>query len=175
MDEVWIMACGIVGHHLATLYQQDGVQAIAWVRTDKARITGKARGISLRQGKMDSSCYIPFYTRENAHIFWFAPPPSRGEQDIRLRRFLLATAGSIKRLVLISHVDETGQTCNGRAKRWLDAETAAQDWAQQTAGELAILRLPGAYDCPLPPEKVAAACKALMDQAANGTVQTLHC
>lgn len=175
MEEVWIMACGVVGHHLAKLYQQEAVQPIVWVRTDKARIAGKAQGISLRQGKLDSSCYIPFYTRENARIFWFAPPPARGEQDIRLRRFLLATVGSIKRLTLISHVDEAGKNSSGRSKRWQDAETAAQEWAQQTAGELVILRLPGAYDCPIPPERVADACKTLMDHASNGTVQTLDC
>lgn len=171
-QSVWIMCCGEVGRHVARLYQQDGVRAIGWVRTGHALRAGQAQGTSLRRGKFDASCYIPFYTHENAKVFWFAPPPARGEQDIRLRRFLSATGGSLQRLVLLVRVG-CGQA-NARGKRYADAEAAAREWAQQHRRELVILRLADCYN-PCSADRLATVCKYAMDEADHGSCHEVAC
>ena len=137
---VWIMGCGVIGRQLARFYLEEGQQVIGWVRTNHALQLGCEAGIALRQGKFDASCYIPFYTRENVQIFWFAPPSARGREDVRLRRFLTAAGHALHRVVLWSRWD--GETLlTNRDYRYADTELVAQEWLRQEAGrELVIIR-----------------------------------
>lgn len=172
--EIWIMACGTLGLRLAKLYQQEAIPVFGWVRTHAALDAARLQGVRVRSGKFDASCYVPFYTRENVNVFWLAPPPARGQQDIRLQRFLTAAGGAIQRLVLLSHAGESVAK-TARQHRWQDAECVAQQWGQQQGRRLAILRLPGAYACSLPVERVALACKELMDGVLSAGIHTLMC
>jgi hypothetical protein len=163
---VWIMCCGDVGRQLAQLYQEDGNQAIGWVRTDRELQLGYEAGIHLRQGKLDASCYIPFYIRENVQMFWFAPPPARGQEDIRLRRFLTAAGHALQRLVLWSRWDGESLSTN-RDHRYADAERVAQAWMRGQVGrELVIVRsgLLAGRDS----SSIASLCKQAMDSGAVG-------
>lgn len=91
-------------------------------------------------------------------VFWFAPPPLRGREDPRLRRWLAALAPRARRIVYISTSGVYGD-CAGRwiaedeplkpqterGQRRLDAEQALQAFAASTHSEVMVLRVPGIY------------------------------
>jgi hypothetical protein len=166
-QSVWVMCCGDLGRRVAEHYQQASMEVVGWARTDQELLKGQAQGLSLRQGKFDSSCYTPFYCRENVRLFWFAPPPARGDEDIRLRRFLLAAGEALQRLVLLVRVGCDANSARG--KRYRDAQIAAQEWAQQYHRDLVIVRIPDCY-APYPPEQLAAVCQQAMEHAAAGAI-----
>ena len=171
-ESVWIMCCGKLGRCIAQYYNRENVpEVIGWVRTNAALEAGLASGVRLRQGKLDSSCTQPFYTRENVWVFWFAPPPARGVSDIRLRRFLLSAGTAIDRLLLLSHHrDEPAHT--PREQRYADAEQAAKAWAQQSGRTLVIVRTPS--DHRLAPEMLADICKCAVDDADSNKVSIVN-
>ncbi len=152
------MGCGDIGRRVARLYQNQGIGAIGWVRSTESIALGQAQGIAMQQGDMDAEAVFTRDTFEGCDIFWFAPPPSDGLTDSRLRRFLQAVQSAPRRIVLISTtgvygnsqgawIDETAQTQpnNERSIRRLDAENALQAWMQHYQGDGVILRVPGIY------------------------------
>nr|CAA6821736.1 MAG: Nucleoside-diphosphate-sugar epimerases [uncultured Thiotrichaceae bacterium] len=153
-----IMGCGDIGRRVAALYQQDGQSVIGWVRGEASLEAGQQQGISMRTGDLDAGSFFPRNTLENQDIFWFVPPPKQGQQDTRLRRFLLAAQDAPRRIVLISTTGVYGD-CGGRwideseplkpvaerAVRRVDAEAALQEWGEQYGGDWVILRVPGIY------------------------------
>lgn len=152
------MGCGDIGRRVARLYQNEDRAAIGWVRGAESVALGQAQSIEMRQGDMDKGSFFPRNAFENRDIFWFAPPPSTGLIDSRLRRFLLAVQSAPRRIVLISTtgvygnsngnwIDETFPTepSNERSVRRLDAEQALQEWMDKYNGDGVILRVPGIY------------------------------
>ena len=152
------MGCGDIGRRVACLYQNQGMRAIGWVRGAESLALGQAQGIEMRQGDMDQGSFFPRNAFEGRDIFWFAPPPSTGLIDSRLRRFLLAVQSAPRRIVLISTtgvygdsqgawIDETTptHTTNERSIRRLDAENALHEWMRNYNGDGVILRVPGIY------------------------------
>ncbi len=96
-------------------------------------------------------------------IFYFAPPPPFGMEDIHTRN-LLATFGGTTRALLpqrIVYISTTGVygDCSGaridetralnpqtdRARRRVDAESKLKLWAEQNQVVLVIFRVPGIY------------------------------
>ncbi len=112
----------------------------------------------MHMADFDTGCPVPRHTLQDQDIFWFMPPPPQGEQDSRLRRFLLTAQDTPHRIVLISTTGVYGD-CGGRwideteplkpvadrAMRRVDAETALQEWGEQYGGDWVILRVPGIY------------------------------
>ncbi len=158
MRRLWIMGCGDVGRRVARLYQNVGISATGWVRGTASLQLGQAAGISMRQGDLDEGSFFPRNAFQDADIFWFMPPPSTGEVDSRLRRFLLAVEDAPRRIVLISTTSvygdcegrwidesETLKPLTARALRRLDAEEAMQAWGSRFGQEWMILRVPGIY------------------------------
>lgn len=158
MGRLWIMGCGDIGRRVASLYQMQARQATGWVRSAESLQLGRGQGIDMRSGDLDSGSFFPRAAFEGADIFWFAPPPSTGLMDTRLRRFLLAVQKAPRRIVLISTTGVYGD-CQGRwideseslkpdnerSKRRLDAEKALQEWGDKYEGQWTILRVPGIY------------------------------
>ncbi|MFM2319161.1 MAG: hypothetical protein RLZZ215_1782 [Pseudomonadota bacterium] len=158
MSRLWIMGCGDIGRRVARLYQNQGVQATGWVRSAASLSLGDKQGLAMRLGDMDQGCFFPRNAFEAAEVFWLMPPPTRGEIDSRLRRFLYAVQQAPKRIVLISTTGVYGD-CAGRwideseplkpqverAKRRADAELALQDWGERYNKDWVILRVPGIY------------------------------
>ena len=157
-QKVWIMGCGDIGRRVARLYQNDGIKAIGWVRSEASLQQGLAQGLAMRVGDVDQGSFFSAYALEGACLHWFMPPPATGDMDTRLRRFLTAVGAAPQRLLLISTTGVYGD-CTGRwideteplkpvaarAKRRADAEAAAQEWAARTGRELVILRVAGIY------------------------------
>lgn len=93
------------------------------------------------------------------NIYWFAPPPSRGDRDVRLRGVLEQLRPHPPgRLVYISTsavygdcggdwIDENAPLAPGteRGRRRLDAERALADFAAASGCGVVILRVPGIY------------------------------
>lgn len=157
-QNIWIMGCGDIGRRVAALYQQDGQSVTGWVRSEASLQEGQQQGITMRAADFDAGCFIPRNTLQDRDIFWFMPPPPQGEQDNRLRRFLLTAQDAPRRIVLISTtgvygdcggrwIDESEplKPVAGRAIRRVDAETALQEWGEQYNGDWVILRVPGIY------------------------------
>lgn len=155
---IWIMGCGDIGRRTAALYQQEGREVTGWVRSEESMLKGQQQGISMRTADFDAGCFVPRNTLQDREIFWFMPPPPQGEQDIRLRRFLLSAQKAPRRIVLISTTGVYGD-CEGRwidedeplkpvaarAVRRVDAETALREWGDKYGGDWVILRVPGIY------------------------------
>lgn len=157
-QNIWIMGCGDIGRRVAALYQQDGQSVTGWVRSEASLQEGQQQGITMRTADFDAGCFIPRNTLQDRDIFWFMPPPPQGEQDNRLRRFLLTAQDAPRRIVLISTtgvygdcggrwIDESEplKPVAGRAIRRVDAETALQEWGERYNGDWVILRVPGIY------------------------------
>ncbi|MEW8064533.1 MAG: NAD-dependent epimerase/dehydratase family protein, partial [Candidatus Thiodiazotropha sp.] len=97
---------------------------------------------------------------ESRQLFYFAPPPPRGQQDGRVGRLIeqFMEGPSPQRVVYLSTsgvygdcrgawVDETRPPAPiaDRAKRRLDAELRWRAWSERTGRELVILRVAGIY------------------------------
>ncbi len=158
MGRLWIMGAGDIGRRIARLYQNEGVQATGWVRSQASLQLGQQQGLEMRQGDLDPGCFFPRNAFLDADVFWLMPPSPDGSVDQRLRRFLLAVQDAPRRIVLISTTGVYGD-CQGRwideseplrpvaerALRRVDAETALKDWGHTYHGEWSILRVPGIY------------------------------
>lgn len=157
-QKVWIMGCGDIGRRVARLYQNEGVKAIGWVRSEESLQLGLAQGIAMRKGDVDRGSFFPIFALDEALVYWFMPPQPTEETDDRIRRFLTGVDAAPKRVVLISTtgvygdcggrwIDETEslKPVTARAKRRADAENAVQEWVARFGGEGVILRVPGIY------------------------------
>ncbi|MEB4592196.1 NAD-dependent epimerase/dehydratase family protein [Candidatus Thiothrix sp. Deng01] len=157
-QNVWIMGCGDIGRRVGRLYQNEGVKAIGWVRGEESLRLGLEQGLAMRKGDVDQGSFFPIFALDEALVYWFMPPPPKGETDDRLRRFLKGVDAAPKRVVLISTTGVYGD-CGGRwideseplkpvaarARRRVDAEETVQAWAARFGGETVILRVPGIY------------------------------
>ncbi len=154
-----IVGCGYIGGRLAqcTLANNFGVRAI--VRS--ASRAGQLRDLAIPVMQCDlDQQVLPAGSTQDQPVFYFAPPPSIGDQDTRLAGFLrgLTVSGTPSRLVYISTTGVYGD-CGGtwvdehtpvkpvvdRAKRRWHAETLLQAWRARTGAELVILRVAGIY------------------------------
>jgi nucleoside-diphosphate-sugar epimerase len=157
-QNVWIMGCGDIGRRVARLYQNEGIKARGWVRSEESLQLGLAQGFAMRKGDVDAGSFFPIYALDEALVYWFMPPPPSGETDNRLRRFLKGVDAAPERVVLISTTGVYGD-CAGRwideseplkpvaarARRRADAENTVQEWVARFGGESVILRVPGIY------------------------------
>ena len=153
---VLIVGCGDVGMRVARLLRDSGTRVTGLVRSSESAAALQAQGLDAQTIDLDSpTLALPAADR----VFWFAPPPTQGVDDPRLRRGLDVLRSCLpRRLVYISTSGVYGD-CDGRwidedeplkpqsdrGKRRLDAERALGDFGEQTDCEVVILRVPGIY------------------------------
>jgi len=153
---VLIIGCGDVGLRVARRLRDSGIAVTGLVRSESSAAALQAEGIDTRTGDLDSDTVVlPAADR----IFWFAPPPTHGTQDPRLRRALACLdQRTPRRLVYISTSGVYGD-CQGRwideseslkpqtdrGRRRLDAEQVLAEFGERTRCEVVILRVPGIY------------------------------
>ena len=157
---VTLIGCGYVGVRVAQLEQAAG-RACAAVSHQQRHAAELAQlGLTVHRADLDHIANLKTLPLDGADLYYFAPPPAAGQQDTRLRNLRAACQDRAqpRRLVLISTtgvygdcqgawVDET-RTPNpqtDRARRRLDAERTARDWATRNRFPLSILRVPGIY------------------------------
>lgn len=149
-----IVGCGDIGLRLARRLRDRGLACTGLVRSATRAAQLQAQGIAARAIDLDDD---PSTLPDATQVWWFAPPPTEGESDPRLRRWL-ASAPRVQRIVYLSTsavygdcagqwIDEDAalrpQTARGR--RRLDAEQALRAFVAASATELVILRVPGIY------------------------------
>ncbi|MES9828772.1 MAG: SDR family oxidoreductase [Candidatus Thiodiazotropha sp.] len=156
---VAIIGCGDIGTRLAQAYSAEGMTVTGIVRTQQSFERLEHAGIEAVQIDLDQ----PFTAAnliESQQLFYFAPPPPRGQQDGRVGRLIeqFMEGPSPQRVVYLSTsgvygdcrgawVDETRPPAPiaDRAKRRLDAELRWRAWSERTGRELVILRVAGIY------------------------------
>lgn len=156
-----IAGCGYIGKLLATKLLNEGHEVIGLVSSVDSADRCAQQNIPCLQvnfDQLDADGLGELSMSETALIY-LAPPPSRGQQDTRLARFLGAIEQQPpQRMVLISTtgvygdcggdwVDETTPLNPGvdRALRRADAERQAEVYCKRAQKPLVILRVPGIY------------------------------
>lgn len=153
-----IVGCGYVGRRLAVRLHEQGDPVTGLVRTHESAGQLRAAGIEAVQADLDEP--LPALPTGGSRVFYLAPPPSRGDRDPRLGRFLEACAGD-RRPGRILYVSTTGVygDCRGewvdesrpvapaaaRSRRRWDAEQRLRGWSRATGGETVVLRVAGIY------------------------------
>jgi nucleoside-diphosphate-sugar epimerase len=144
--DVVIVGCGDIGRRVAVLEHAAGSRELARC------------GIQALRQDLDAIPGAPL-PAANRRLYWFAPPPSHGDRDPRLRAMLdLLRSGAPSRLLYISTsavygdcagawIDEQAPLVprSDRGRRRLDAERALADYASHTGCSVVILRVPGIY------------------------------
>lgn len=154
-----VAGCGYVGRRLATtLARTRPVVALARSAGNDAGLAADGIvGRSVDFDKVEPASLSSI--ADGAGIVYLAPPPPHGDHDARLRRFL-AALGDARPAAFVylsttgvygdtrgERVDESSPTVPGseRARRRLDAESAARDWCAARGVRWACLRVPGIY------------------------------
>ena len=154
--QTWIIGCGDIGRRVATLYDDQVIHGV--VRSQNSADRYQHSNIKASQLDLDTAYTLPHEQFNNANVFYFAPPPSTGQNDPRLESFLNAVENLPKRIVLISttgvYGDSKGEWIDEntpinpkveRAHRRASAEQLLQSWAKNYNKEFMILRVPGIY------------------------------
>lgn len=151
-----IAGCGDVGARVARRLRAIGREVTAIVRDRQKAGALTAAGVATRLEDLDQ----PRDAGDWPLLFWFAPPPSAGDGDPRLRGWLVAQRGRIERIVYVSTpavygdcqgrwIDEDAPLApkSARGRRRLDAERALLAWQNESTDRRAvvILRVPGIY------------------------------
>lgn len=157
MRNTLIMGCGDIGQRVAALYSQEKQQITGVVKTSTSAEKCRKKGINVQQLDMDKQSSTSLHI-ENQDLYYFVPPPSQGEKDERLRRFLEPLSVRPRKIVLISTtgvygdcaaewIDETQvpEPKADRAKRRYHAEKILQAWCTSNRVPWVILRVPGIY------------------------------
>lgn len=168
MNPVFLVGCGYVGRQVSQRLQVDGRRVMALARTEKSFESLRAQGLQAVRGDLDHPASLAVLPVQGALIYYFAPPPSTGSTDPRMKNFLNAIVDVTcpARIVLISTSGVYGD-CRGewvtedrpprpdadRACRRLDAEQQLRAWGEAHAVPVVILRVPGIYGPGRLPEK----------------------
>ena len=160
VSPVVIIGCGDIGTQVAQFYLDQGVAVHGLVRSIESVKRLQSLGISTSQADLSASFKLDFNV-EKSQLYYFAPPPAQGTEDIHTSHLLAAmqSAGqSPSRIVYISTTGVYGD-CQGRwisedepvkpeadrARRRLDAEIQLSEWTRQSDTEIIILRVAGIY------------------------------
>jgi len=154
------VGCGYVGRQVAYRERDDNGSVSAVVRTSSSAAVLGAEGIEAVSADLDTEITLSLPVTDRV-LYWFAPPPSGGRQDLRLRNLTqrLCADGQVpSRVVLISTTGVYGD-CQGawvteeralapqtdRARRRVDAEIVMRKWCDALGISLVVLRVPGIY------------------------------
>ena len=159
LPHVLIVGCGYVGRRLAARLA-DTFDVTALVRTaasvaELARMGVRATAIDL--DRVRAGVAIP-ERLDQAAIVYLAPPPTSGESDLRLDRFLQLATVPPRTFVYMSTTGVYGDTDGAlvdeaspvqprteRARRRVSAEEMTRVWCNERRVRRVVLRTPGIY------------------------------
>lgn len=152
-----IIGCGFVGKLLARQLLHKNMSVASYVSSDSSLAECQSKNIPCQQINLDKSQSDLDLTGQR--VIYLVPPPHSGRADTRMRHFLEAIQNHVpEKFVLISTTGVYGD-CDGawidetrplnptadRAHRRADAEQQVQNFCQQHAIPLVILRVAGIY------------------------------
>ncbi len=155
---VLIVGCGDVGHRVARLWLAHNVTVYGLARSEQKQQAMSALGILPIQADLDVPATLEGMPSQPDLLYWFAPPPTQGKTDPRMKNFLACLGSRPKRVVAIStsgvYGDQQGRMVSeetppnpqvDRAYRRLDMERQLQAWGEQYAVPIITLRVGGIY------------------------------
>jgi len=158
-SHISIVGCGYVGKRLA-LRLMEHYDVTATVRTQERVAELRREGISavtLDLDRLRTSARVP-EKLEQAAIFYLAPPPRKGESDLRLDRFFQIATVPPRAFVYLSTTGVYGDTkgacvdesvpvrpMTDRARRRVSAEEMTRVWCTERHVRRVVLRVPGIY------------------------------
>ena len=160
MNGIFIIGCGGLGRKVAALWLEKGERVSALVRNPSHAQELKALGVEQVEGDLDRPDSLQDLSLNEKLVYYFAPPPSTGMEDSRMKAFCSAALAHQKpeRLVYVSTsgvygnrngawVDEnaTLEPATDRALRRVSAEQALRAWEKENNGAVIVLRVPGIY------------------------------
>lgn len=160
MHPVFIVGCGQIGGLVARRWKARGARVSALARSANSATRLREMGVRPVAGDLDRPECLHGLPLSGALIYYFAPPPARGQQDTYMRAFTAALTDEPlpTRVVYISTsgvygdargewVDEQTPPNPGtdRARRRLDAETTLRQWGINHNVPVVILRVGGIY------------------------------
>lgn len=160
MQAITIIGCGDIGKRVAERYLKQGSSV-------RGLVSSKASAQDLMQAQiepvvadLDQNESLKKLEYQEHIVFYFAPPPSTGIEDTRMKDWLASISADKlpNKLVLISTTAVYGDTggdwitesspttsTTDRGSRRYDAEQRLSAWAKTHAVEFVILRVPGIY------------------------------
>jgi len=159
-EQVFIIGCGDVGTRVAQHWRDAGVPVCALTRTAAAARRVADLGLRSEIGDLDDVWSLRRLDLRRCLLYYFAPPPDKGANDVRMRTFVNAVRADHVpvRVVLISTtgvygdcagdwVDETRapDPQTDRARRRLDAENIMRVWGRNRGVPVIVLRVAGIY------------------------------
>ena len=160
LKTVLIVGCGYIGRRVAAILAREGHAVSGVVRSQQSADKLVECGARVVCADLDRLPADVDWGCHAADIYYFAPPPAEGQQDLRIRAFLASLPAQLKarRFVYISTSAVYGD-CHGawitetqplrpttpRGWRRLDAEQQLQTWCEKQAVQWMILRVPGIY------------------------------
>ena len=179
MRRLLIVGCGDVAMRLVPLLR-NRYRLYALTRSQQRKALLRTQGVVPLCGDLDDAGSLVRLAGVPHDVLHFAPPPNRGEDDVRTANLIraLRNAQSIpQRLVYISTSGVYGD-CGGalvrehaglhpqtdRARRRVDAERRLRDWGRRAGVRVVILRVPGIYAADrLPLERLRSATPVIED------------
>ena len=159
MNDIFIVGCGDIGGRLARRLIDDSRSVAALARSEASADRLREFGVEPVAGDLDRAGELGPLPISGKVVFYFAPPPTRGENDPRMAAFLGAVGDEKPRKVIYlstsgvygdrggDWVDEetppNPQTA--RAKRRIDAETRLREWGREHGVPVVVVRVGGIY------------------------------
>ncbi len=152
---VVIVGCGYTGTRIAAKLLSDERRVIALTVNSRVSL----RSVESLRLDFDTPQPLDMATGGDASMIYLVPPPSEGTRDTRIRNFLNNISLDVPRkFVLISTTGVYGDAQGAwidedapvnpqtdRARRRLDSELMATDWARKNSVKLVILRVGAIY------------------------------
>ncbi len=160
MDRVLIAGCGDIGRRVARLWAARGAAVSGLARSPAAAERLSRQGIVPVPADLDDSRALRGLPTRGALVYYFAPPPGRGDGDPRARAFAAAVpdAEAPAKLVYMSTTAVYGDLGGGwateetpavpatdRGRRRLDAENVLLGWGRERGVPVVVLRVAGIY------------------------------
>lgn len=158
-SHILIVGCGYVGQRLATRLARE-YDITALVRSNQraaALETMGVRAVAVDLDRVRAGASVPERLEQEA-IIYLAPPPTNGESDLRLDRFLQLATVPPKTFLYMSTTGVYGDTRGSvvdesspvrprtdRARRRVSAEEMTRVWCTERRVRRVVLRVPGIY------------------------------
>lgn len=189
MNNVFIVGCGDIGMRVAKRWRDRGAHVAALARSETTAARLRAAGIVPFMGDLDQPHSLEGLPLGGQLVYYFAPPPSKGEGDPRVKAFVhaLALTDAPSRIVYIStsgvYGDHGGRLIDEetpvtptteRAKRRLAAEETLRTYGREQGVPVITLRVGGIYGPGrLPVERLRQGLPVL-SQAESGPSNRIH-
>jgi len=157
---VLIIGCGDIGIRVAKIWKNASKSVFAVARSESSIDSFRQQHIHACQADLDNSDSLKNLPTKQALLYYFAPPPTKGQKDTRMTHFLdnVDLEHLPAHIIYIStsgvYGDQRGKLINeetpatpqvDRAKRRYDAEQQLQQWGEKNSVDITILRVGGIY------------------------------